>query len=186
MIYACIAVAFILLAESPTWRGYTRRLQHSTHDRSTSTAITLATLMGIAAGLLIFAVSAQSQHQPWPHWTKLVAVALSGLGSALRCWSIRSLGASFTLTLQVEQGQSVVDTGPYRFIRHPSYLGGELALLGLGLLCGNVWSAVCFCGPLLVAHLFRIEREERMLSAELKDAYAEYTAKTDRLIPGVY
>ena len=61
----------------------------------------------------------------------------SWLGLALRIWAIAALGGAFRTTVEVEPGQTVVSTGPYRWIRHPSYAGLLLIVAGFGAALGN-------------------------------------------------
>jgi protein-S-isoprenylcysteine O-methyltransferase Ste14 len=96
------------------------------------------------------------------------------------------LGKSFRMTVEVDTGQKVVDTGPYRWVRHPSYSGILLLLAGLGLVYGN-WPAL---GILLVLPagvlIHRIFVEEAVLTEVIGRAYAVYAARTKRLVPGLW
>jgi protein-S-isoprenylcysteine O-methyltransferase Ste14 len=85
----------------------------------------------------------------------------------------------------VGSDQHVVDTGPYRWIRHPSYTGSLLTIAGF-LLCATNWAALAGVVPVLVGLLYRIRVEEQALSEELGDAYRSYASRTKRLIPFVY
>jgi len=74
----------------------------------------------------------------------LVGVVVMWMGLAIRVWAVLTLGGSFRTTIEVDAGQSVVSRGPYRWIRHPSYTGLLLVLLGVGIGIGN-WLAVAVC-----------------------------------------
>ena len=123
---------------------------------------------------------------PGPPWGLLAAgLALYVLGQALRGWAIASLGDWFQGALAVQEGQRVVQSGPYRLVRHPAYAGGILRAAGTGLVLDN-WVSLA----LLVVGMFafvaaRIRREEGILRAGLPP-YAEYENRTERLIPGVW
>lgn len=115
----------------------------------------------------------------------LAGVAATGAGIAVRQWSIATLGRSFTGHVQVHADQTVVSTGPYRWLRHPSYAGQWLEMIGVGLATGNSLSAaICATLP-LVGITRRISGEERELSALLA-GYADYTEGKPRLIPFVW
>jgi protein-S-isoprenylcysteine O-methyltransferase Ste14 len=88
-------------------------------------------------------------------------------------------------TVTVEQGQTVISTGPYAFVRHPMYSGLLSVLLGLPLALGSWWGLLIF--PLLVAILiFRLRDEERYLAEHLP-GYREYCSRVRyRLVPGVW
>ena len=89
-------------------------------------------------------------------------------------------------TIEVDPDQAVVTTGPYRWIRHPSYAGLLLIVAGLGLAIGNWLSAAaCLVLP-LPALAWRIHVEEAELGRVLGDAYGAYRKGTARLIPGLW
>jgi protein-S-isoprenylcysteine O-methyltransferase Ste14 len=108
------------------------------------------------------------------------------LGLATRLWAVVSLGRSFRTTVEVDPDQAVITTGPYRWIRHPSYTGLLLLVAGFGLTADTWLSiAVCFLAP-LPAVLRRIHVEEAELEHVLGDAYRTYRSHTRRLVPGVW
>jgi protein-S-isoprenylcysteine O-methyltransferase Ste14 len=87
--------------------------------------------------------------------------------------------------IQTERGHRVVSTGPYRFVRHPGYLGAIVGALATPLMLGSPWT---FVPAGLAAALFvvRTALEDRTLRAEL-DGYAAYAQRTRfRLVPGVW
>jgi protein-S-isoprenylcysteine O-methyltransferase Ste14 len=116
----------------------------------------------------------------------IVALVLFGAGLALRWYAIIHLGRFFTVDVAIAEGHRVVDTGPYRFVRHPSYTGVLLAFAGLGLLTGNAISLALFIVPTFAAYLYRIRVEEAALRGGIGEPYIEYSARTARLIPGIY
>jgi protein-S-isoprenylcysteine O-methyltransferase Ste14 len=115
----------------------------------------------------------------------LAGIAVTGAGVAVRQWSIATLGRSFTGHVQVQAGQTVVSTGPYRWLRHPAYAGQWLEMIGVGLATGNaLGAAICAVVP-LSGIVRRISAEERAL-ATLLPGYADYTAGKPRLVPFVW
>lgn len=115
-----------------------------------------------------------------------VGLALMCAGIALRQWAISVLGRYFTVDVRVREGQVVVDRGPYRWVRHPSYTGLVLIFVGLGLALGN-WAALVVVTVLPVIGLvIRIRYEERVLLAGLGEPYRRYAANRRRLFPGVW
>jgi protein-S-isoprenylcysteine O-methyltransferase Ste14 len=126
-------------------------------------------------------------------WTGAVALAchLAGLlvmvlGYALFLWAMVS-NAFFAegVRIQEERGHTVATTGPYRYVRHPGYVGSILSQLATPLLLGSPWVAV---GSLAFAALFvlRTALEDRTLLADLP-GYAEYARQTRyRLVPGLW
>lgn len=119
-------------------------------------------------------------------WSSLAALVLLLLGLAVRWSAIVTLGRHFTVDVAIHRDHKLVECGPYRFVRHPSYTGLLLAFFGLGLAYGNWLSLTVLMAPIAAAVLYRIAQEERALQAALGPAYTAYCARTRRLIPGVY
>jgi protein-S-isoprenylcysteine O-methyltransferase Ste14 len=108
------------------------------------------------------------------------------VGIAFRQWAIAVLGRFFSAAVRVQQDQTVVDTGPYRYVRHPSYTGALLIFVGLGLALQS-WGAILVLAMIFaVAFGYRMHVEEEALISELGEAYISYSRRTKRLIPYVY
>jgi protein-S-isoprenylcysteine O-methyltransferase Ste14 len=103
-------------------------------------------------------------------------------GMALRWYAVRVLGVFFTVDVATRPGQTVVESGPYRWIRHPSYTGGLLTLLGVLVCCCNPVSLVALVFA-LAGYGYRIRIEEEALAADLGAPYRDYMRRTKRLIP---
>jgi protein-S-isoprenylcysteine O-methyltransferase Ste14 len=112
------------------------------------------------------------------------AIAVAGIG--FRVWAIFTLGRFFKFVVVIQEDHQVVTRGPYRYLRHPSYTGGLVALLGIGVALGNWLSILAALVIPLAAILARIRVEENRLTAALGDDYRNYAARTRRLIPGVW
>jgi protein-S-isoprenylcysteine O-methyltransferase Ste14 len=125
----------------------------------------------------------------WPVFIAGLVLMVTGIG--VRQWAIACLGQFFTTNVRLHDdapgGHTVIDTGPYRWMRHPSYTGSLTTIVGTGLALGN-WAtlAVLTLVPTL-ALLFRIRVEEAALLAGLGEPYRRYTATVRaRLIPGLW
>ncbi|HZV48783.1 MAG TPA: isoprenylcysteine carboxylmethyltransferase family protein [Candidatus Dormibacteraeota bacterium] len=114
----------------------------------------------------------------------LVVVGLSLMvgGMALRWYAVHLLGASFTCSVATRPGQTVVQAGPYRWIRHPSYTGGLVTIAGVLIALANPVSLAALVVP-IGGYAYRIYVEEEALLQELGDAYRDYMRRTWRLIP---
>jgi protein-S-isoprenylcysteine O-methyltransferase Ste14 len=119
-----------------------------------------------------------------PSWTYYLGITLMLLGIVLRQWAMAVLGRYFSSILGTQKEQRVVDTGPYRFVRHPSYTGVLLLQIGIGLSLLS-WGAVIVIFLLFgIAFGYRIRVEEKILISELGDSYISYMRRTKkRLIP---
>jgi protein-S-isoprenylcysteine O-methyltransferase Ste14 len=111
--------------------------------------------------------------------------AVMVMAITLRAWAAVTLGRFYTRTLRTISGQPVVRTGPYRFVRHPGYLGTLLMWLGFGLSTRDWLTGALSAGVMLLMYWRRIEAEEAMLQQDLGQAYQAYMAHTPRLIPGL-
>jgi protein-S-isoprenylcysteine O-methyltransferase Ste14 len=113
--------------------------------------------------------------------TPRIAVALSVAGLALSLWALWHLRSSFSI---LAEARTVVRSGPYRFIRHPLYLGEALTMLGLCLLQGTV-SALCLWAAVNLFQVVRARIEEEKLAREFPD-YQAYRRQTRFILPGIY
>lgn len=143
-----------------------------------------------ATGLVLAVVAAKtvpSAALPGPPWLwPALGCAVGIAGALLRAWAIRALGDRFTRYLGVARDHRLVEDGPYRFVRHPSYTGAILLLSGIGIGVGNGISLVVCLTMATIGYVERIRREELLLLSELGEPYARYAARTKRLVPGVW
>jgi protein-S-isoprenylcysteine O-methyltransferase Ste14 len=114
-----------------------------------------------------------------------LGVALFATGGALRIWPVFVLGHRFSGLVTIQPGHTLVTSGIYGVIRHPSYLGLFINSLGWSLAFRSgvgVLLTVLLIPPLLA----RINAEEKLLHSEFGDHYNAYRSRTWRLIPGIY
>ena len=114
-----------------------------------------------------------------------LGVVLFAAGGALRLWPVFVLGRRFSGLVAIQPGHTLVTSGVYGVIRHPSYLGLLVGSLGWALAfrsgVGVLLTALTI--PPLVA---RIRAEERLLHTQFGDEYDAYRSRTSRLLPGIY
>jgi protein-S-isoprenylcysteine O-methyltransferase Ste14 len=104
-------------------------------------------------------------------------------GSLLRRHCFRVLGVFFSGVVTIQAGHSVIDSGAYRWVRHPSYSAALLIILGISLSLGNWLSvAVSFVIAALV-YSYRASVEERALVSSLGEPYTKFLATRKRFIP---
>jgi len=150
-------------------------------DKSSRSLIALSTFLSLTIAFL-FALSGIA---PLPTGAFYLGIGLMIAGILLRQWSIAVLGRYFSRTVGVQEGQAVVDRGPYRLVRHPAYTGSLLTIVGLGFVLQS-WGAVLVLIAFLgVAFGYRIHVEEGVLTSKLGDEYVAFAKKTKRLIPYV-
>ena len=116
----------------------------------------------------------------------LVGVLALVAGSVLRRRCFLELGKFFTGAVTIQSDHRLIDTGPYRFVRHPSYSAALLILLGIGLALTN-WLSIAVCVVVgLLGYSYRAHVEEQALLSALGTSYAEFMATRKRFIPFVY
>jgi protein-S-isoprenylcysteine O-methyltransferase Ste14 len=113
-------------------------------------------------------------------------IALIWIGIAFRYYCMRVLGKYFTFDVATHGGQTVVEAGPYRYIRHPSYTGALITVIGFGLTLGNWAGLLALVGCVAIGYMYRIHVEEAALVAALREPYREYMGRTRRLVPFVF
>jgi len=149
-------------------------------DRSSRTLI----LALIAAGIVIDVLFARSAQPAAPQ--VLAGMILIWLGLLLRVWAILVLGRFFKTVVTIHRDHEVVEQGPYRLIRHPSYAGALVSFLGLGVALGSLPGLCILVALAFFAFSRRITIEERELSASLGARYRAYMKRTRRLVPFIY
>jgi protein-S-isoprenylcysteine O-methyltransferase Ste14 len=175
--------AWALLEVGIRVREVVRRKGRRDRDRATRVLIAVTLGAAIAAALLARSTAPSLRT---PAALRSAGVLVMWLGLALRVSAIAALGGAFRTTVEVDPGQAVVCTGPYKWIRHPSYTGLLLIVLGFGLTVGNWLSlAACVVVP-LPALVRRIRIEEAELNRVLGDAYRIYASGKARLIPRLW
>jgi protein-S-isoprenylcysteine O-methyltransferase len=169
-----------MFLESSLRQGQAARTSLAGEEDQGTTRLLAATY---GAGLLVvplFAAMRGRRRVP-----AFLGPAIMAAAIALRAWAASTLGRFYTRTLRTISGQQVVRSGPYRFVRHPGYLGTLLMWLGFGLSTRDWLTGILWLGVMSVMYWRRIQAEETMLRRELGKAYQEYMATTPRLIPGL-
>ena len=154
-------------------------------DRSTLRILWLVIGLSVGAGIYV-ATHWRAGVLPFPEVFSLVGVALFAAGLILRWWAIVVLGRFFTVDVQIAADHEVVERGPFRVVRHPSYAGVLLAFLGFALTMGNWVAVLVLMGPIWLAFVYRMRVEEEALTGALGEKYRAYMRRTKRLVPGVY
>jgi protein-S-isoprenylcysteine O-methyltransferase Ste14 len=195
LIFTGGALADVFYAVAALWILYeavTRMVQRLRAGHRTPVSLSDATIFAAGGGIVAsVAVSIElGRHAGvnWPGgraWPVVVGIVLVAAGLATRLWSVVSLGRFFQYQIEIQTGHRVVTSGPYQYVRHPSYTGMALVTLGFAFASGDVLSlpaALILTGLGLAV---RIRAEEKQLVAALGSQYEEFAAHHKRLIPGV-
>ncbi len=150
----------------------------------------LSPLMAISLTFPLVIVAGLDHRYGWTPlfsiWLNILGLVLIALGYAFASWAlIENRFFSSTVHIQTDRGHSVCDSGPYRIVRHPGYAGNLLALPGIVLAFGSLWTLIPVVIAIIIA-LIRTELEDRTLQEELV-GYKEYIQQVRyKLIPGIY
>jgi protein-S-isoprenylcysteine O-methyltransferase Ste14 len=117
--------------------------------------------------------------------TSLLSVALSFIGLAICIWARFVLGRNWSSVVVVKKDHELIQSGPYRFVRHPIYTGMIMMFLANVLLSGRMGSLfglICF----VASFYLKLLREEKMMMAEFPNQYPNYCRRVRRLIPFIH
>jgi protein-S-isoprenylcysteine O-methyltransferase len=155
-------------------------------DRGSLRLIAILWFGGIAADFWLSFILPQASITSKRQLAFAAGITLMLAGIGLRQYSMAILGKYFTFDVAVDQSHTLIEAGPYRYIRHPSYTGALLSLLGFGLALGN-WAGIAVAlSCMAIAYTYRIAVEENALSAALGDSYKQYRRRTWRLVPFLF
>ncbi len=119
-----------------------------------------------------------------PNAAHFAGIVIFLCGICFRLWAIRTLGKFYSHKVRKTEQHRIVDSGPYRFIRHPAYAGMIVANSGICIYFFNMITVCLFFFVLIPSIIFRIIIEEKMLF-EI-EGYAGFAAKRNRLFPGIW
>ena len=174
------AEAYLILKDRARGKGTTDI------DRRTRNYNTAATIVSLTTGLVFKWARVLPFGTPCASTILWIGIVVMLLGLILRHWSIMSLGRFFRTTIELEKGQKVIDKGPYRFIRHPSYAGIILFFVGYGIVSKDWISlGVDVCLP-TGSLIYRIQIEEEALAEGIGPDYVAYQKRTKKLLPGFW
>lgn len=116
--------------------------------------------------------------------SETVGALLMFAGVAGYVWALLALRRNWSISAEIKEGQTLVTSGPYRFVRHPMYFFMMLVVIGSGLIISN-YMILVFTPFVFIAYYLRGKLEEKMLCEEFPE-YAEYIKRTKMLIPGIF
>ena len=154
-------------------------------DRGTGAQIIWSVYVTQLGGILECTYLRYPQSVQWDMVTTIALTAMLG-GLSLRTWAVFTLGQYFTMHVAVQKNHPIIRTGPYRLLRHPSYLGAFVMYLATTIFLHAWIAAVAATILLLFAFVRRIRHEERVLTEQLGQEYESYCSGVYRLIPGIW
>ncbi|HKT93622.1 MAG TPA: isoprenylcysteine carboxylmethyltransferase family protein [Paraburkholderia sp.] len=181
--WAAVAVCILASLTQPAYSPLDRRAP--AEDRGTASQLVWTVYLCLIGGVFESLTLRMPDALTWT-WVSSLALAVALLGTLLRAWAVARLGRFFTWHVRVQSGQSVISTGPYRLVRHPSYTGAWLLYVGL-LLAIDARIAATLMGLLLFyGFARRIRYEESLMRQTFGDEYAAYCLRVKRLVPLIW
>lgn len=156
-----------------------------TNKKTDKFSILIILFSGIFTSMMSLAEWAYQQ-KPQNDFMLYTGLCMMAGGLLLRVWSIYTLGRFFTATVSSTNQPQLIKTGPYAFLRHPSYSGAYLILSGVPVFLNTSFSIPVTFVLLFIAYYYRIVFEEKMLAAVFNSEYADYARRVKRLIPFIW
>ena len=119
-------------------------------------------------------------------WLPFFGLGLVIAGTWLFVWARRTLRQAYSGHLEVKDKQPLVQSGPYRLVRHPAYAGYLLMALGIVIGYTSLMGLIAYIILLIPATIFRINLEEKLLSESFGEEYQSYKSKTSRILPHIW
>jgi protein-S-isoprenylcysteine O-methyltransferase Ste14 len=145
-------------------------------------------VLSISMGYWLSFIIGATTYGRLPFWNTFFATGsvLALIGLTIRVASIMKLKQQFTYTVTRIENHELIETGLYKVIRHPGYLGQLIIFLGIAVCLSNWLSVLCMMTPVTMGYLNRIKVEEKFMVRQMGQKYLDYRKRTKKLIPGIY
>ena len=157
--------------------------EHSDTDKYSMLFITIGLIITLSGSIMEWAYFDQYLTQVNDSVFMLTGLVLLITGSALRIWAILHLGKYFTNSVEFGAQHQLIKSGPYKVVRHPSYLGAYLAIIGSTLFLGAIIFSLIGAMVMLLVYLYRIKVEEVGLQKIFPGEYRKYQKETSMIFP---
>jgi len=188
---AGLAILLLYAIESELRFGAkARSLSTGGSDRQSTFAVSLASAVPVLGFVLALKTTSswvpgffRVPALPGLPATSWAGVVVAAIGLVVRAWALLTLRDRYTRTLMTHADHAFERGGPYRWIRHPGYLGSLLCLNGLAMASGSVVVLLASIAATLLGYAYRIRVEDEMLVRTFGDAYAAYRREVNALVP---
>ena len=155
------------------------------YDRSSLRIMWITLILVISLGIYI-SYGSHGTIKNFAQTLHFIGLSLIIFGNIIRWLAILKLKKYFTVKVSIQQDHKIINTGIYKYLRHPAYLGSLLSFIGLGFALLNWISIILIFFPILGSFMYRINIEEKVLKSEFGEEYLNYSKNTKRLIPWFY
>jgi len=145
-------------------------------------------ILAISIGYWLSFIIASTKIGRIYHWNTLFVIGsiLAAIGLIIRVTSILKLKQQFTYTVTKIENHHLIDTGLYKYIRHPGYLGQLIIFLGIATALSNWISILLMIIPVFGGYINRIRIEEKFMTQQMGQKYIDYQSRTKKLIPDIF
>lgn len=164
----------------------TRARVAPTEDRGSLRVVAVGFSIAVLAAFVIAVVVPKAALPGRPEAWFFAGVAVLVSGGLLRRHCFRQLDRFFTGAVTIQADHRVIDSGAYRWVRHPSYTAALMIVLGIALALGNWLGVLAAMTAACPAYAYRARVEEQALLASLGDEYARFMATRKRFVPYVF
>ena len=193
---ALVVVVLYALQAEIRFGSRARAMRPGPADRNSTLAVSASSAIPVLGLVLVVKSNSAGTSSYIPDWFRAATlpglpgiawfgVALGVSGLALRLWAVMTLRERYTRTLLIQEHHTIESNGPYRWIRHPGYLGSLLCFAGVALASANLIVLLASIAATFAAYSYRIKVEDQMLIAALGPAYAEYRKQVGALVPSL-
>lgn len=184
-VWIIVLFGILLTISQPSMAAATKTTPN-THDRSSMLLITLGAILCYAIPLCDFAYRSPTRSIHILQASTILGIILIYGGFAFRYYSIHVLGKFFSSKVEIKEGHELIQNGPYKMIRHPSYTGAWMSMVGVSLLFQSKIGLVFSIFIYFLIYIYRIECEEKALLGTFGEKYLTYQEKTWRMFPYLY
>ena len=181
VIFYVVFVLWLLMSfvVEPLFIGRGGRKERTQEDKGSAAVIFLGTF---AAIVITFGLGGANVTL-LPEWAFFLGIALIFIGMAIREWAISTLKGFFLFRVGVVKDHAVVESGPYRLVRHPGYSGSIMTFVGIGFAVQSLVGVLLLLVIGCTVYWYRISVEESAMVRDLGRPYSDYMERTKRLIP---
>ena len=122
---------------------------------------------------------------PANHASGIAGTLICMAGIAFAIWARKTLGNNWSGDVTLKKGHDLVQSGPYKIVRHPIYTGFEIGILGVAVIVGQL-KGLLGLSIVFAAHYYKTTMEEKLMYQQFGLKYAEYSKKVKRLIPFIF
>lgn len=182
IVFMVVMITELAILIFTTWNNHKNLENKTMSDRGSMLFI----MIGFWSAILINPICVNMSTFMLPMYFFWIGVVLTILGIFTRIYSVWTLRKFFTLNVQVATEQNIVKTGPYKYIRHPSYTGSIITLLGISISFRSPIGIIATLIIIAVVYGYRIKVEEKALETSFGSSYEDYERHTWRLFPHIW